>query len=309
MAEENWLEVSMVVDGEYAEVVAEVLSRFAPHGVAIEATAIRQDPLGEGEPVGPLRVCAYLPVDEQLEETRRKLDEALWYLSRIRPDHPLPIAHYTFLQEVDWVAAWKQHYQPIPIGNRLMIVPAWMDVDTQGRLPIFMNPGMAFGTGTHPSTQLCLELIEDYPGQTVIDIGCGSGILSIAALKLGASFALGVDTDPEVIPIARENAEKNGVSQGLELQPGSVAEILKGTFSIRSASLVLANILAPVIEQLLEGGLPEVVDSSGYLILAGILTEQWEPGAGLREAVQASQLKVVETRTSGDWVAVCLQRI
>ncbi|MBN1148310.1 MAG: 50S ribosomal protein L11 methyltransferase, partial [Anaerolineales bacterium] len=225
-SEFSWLEVSLTVNGEMAEAVSEVLARFVPDGIVVESTAIAPGADGaEGHAVGPLRVYGYLPMDDQLEEKRRRLEEALWYLGRIRP---LPAPQFRPIQQQDWSAAWKQHYQPIAIGRRLMIVPAWMEPPAKDRIPIHIDPGMAFGTGAHPSTQLCLELIDEIleplrvsetlrglNGVEVIDIGCGSGILSIAALKLGALRALGVDIDADAIRFARQNAERNGVADRL----------------------------------------------------------------------------------------------
>lgn len=306
----GWLEVSLTVEEELAEAVAEVMSRYIPEGLAIESTAIVPDQEGEGQPGGPLRVCGYLPIDKQLEETRRKLEEALWYLGRIRP---LPPAEYRPVQEVNWVEAWKQHYHPIPLGRRLIILPVWMDAQGQERIPIRIDPGMAFGTGTHPTTQLCLELLEDYirPGEAVIDIGCGSGILGVAAVRLGASQVLGVDIDPQAIPNARENAENNGTSAQMELEVGSVNEVLAGRFSLRQAPVVLANILAPILIRLLGEGLGEIVSPGGALILSGILEEQWLDASvpsPLQEALRQHKLRLVDLRRSGDWVAVCLSR-
>ncbi len=124
---------------------------------------------------------------------------------------------------------------------------------------------MAFGTGTHPTTQLCLELLEEYlrPGEAIIDMGCGSCILAIAAIKLGASQALGVDIDLQAIPNARANASANGTSERLEIGIGSVSEVLAGRFSLHQAPLVMANILAPILVRLLEDGLAEMVAPGG----------------------------------------------
>ena len=310
MTNASWAEFSLVVDGELAEAVAEVLARYAPDGVAIESTAVAASPDdSEGHAVGPLRVCAYLPVDSHLAETRRQLEEALWYLGRIRP---LPPLQMRTIQESDWSEAWKEHYRPIQVGERLIIVPAWLESPQEQRIVIRMDPGMAFGTGTHPTTQLCLELLENslLATQTglpagemlnVIDVGCGSGILSVAAIKLGASHALGVDIDPLAVAAALENAALNGVSERLEAGLGSVAEILAGSFSLRRAPLVLANILAPVIVQLLDGGLAELLGAGGTLILSGILAEQ-EDEVG--EALRHKGLSVAARRQSGDWVAL-----
>lgn len=155
-----WLEVSLLVDGELAEAVAEVLSRYAPGGVAIESTAVTANEDDEGgRAVGPLRVCAYLPMNEEVEATRQRLEEALWYLGRICS---LPAPQFQPVQEADWAEAWKKHYHPIPVGQKLIIVPAWLEPPSADRIPIRMDPGMAFGTGTHPTTQLCLEAIEDW---------------------------------------------------------------------------------------------------------------------------------------------------
>jgi ribosomal protein L11 methyltransferase len=310
MQQAAWVEVSLTVDGELAEAVAEVLARYIPDGVAIESTSITPDPEGEGTPTGPLRVCGYLPIDEQLEETRRRVDEGLWYLGRIRP---LPEAEYKPIREVNWVEAWKQHYHPIPIGRRLIIVPAWLEAPSPERIPIRIEPGMAFGTGTHPTTLLCMELLEDYlhTGETVIDMGCGSGILAVAAIKLGAERALGVDIDPQAIPNACENAAANGVGDRLEIGIGSVGEVLAGNYSLRQAPLVMANILAPILVHLLGAGLSELVTPGGRLILSGILDEQWQDASvpsPLQEALRQHQCTVLEVKHSGDWVGICVAK-
>jgi ribosomal protein L11 methyltransferase len=322
MKDTNWLEISLVVDGELAEAVAEVLARYVSNGVVIESTAVTANADdSEGHPVGPLRVCGYLPVDSQVEETRQRIEEALWYLGRIRP---LPAAQFRTLQEQDWAEAWKEHYKPIAIGRRLMVVPAWLETPDPGRIPIRMDPGMAFGTGTHPTTQLCLEMIETYldhaginqmvdeasqplesPAPSIIDVGCGSGILAVAALKLGASRALGVDIDPESITASIENGLLNEVSERLEVGLGSVAEVRAGGFGLRQAPLVAANILAPVIIRLLDDGLGELATPGGVLVLSGILAEQCE---SVVEALERHGLQLREQRQSGDWVALAAQR-
>jgi ribosomal protein L11 methyltransferase len=308
MTDTSWLEISLTVDGEMAEAVAEVLARFIPNGVAIESTAIYADPEDEGYAIGPLRVCGYLPVDERLEETRHKVEEALWYLGRISP---LPAPQFRTVQEQDWAEAWKQHYHPLAIGERLIIVPAWLESPDLARIPIRMDPGMAFGTGTHPTTQLCLELAESVLAGprsasqpvNVIDVGCGSGILSVAALKLGAVRAIGVDIDPRAVEVSLENAALNGVAEAYAAGTGSVAEIARGDYGLRQAGLVFANILAPVLIRLFEAGLAELVSPGGHLILSGILAEQQQ---SVIDAAQAHGMKLVAQRQITDWVALCV---
>ena len=300
----NWLEVSLTVNGELAEAVADVLARFAPNGVTTEQAVKFNDEEDEGTPVGPITVRAYLPADETLEERRQKLEESLFYLSMIQP---LPAPVFTPLADQNWMEAWKERYQPIPIGRRLIIVPAWLESPDVSRIAIKIDPGMAFGTGTHPTTQLCLELLETLtPGDgNVIDVGCGSGILSVAALKLGAAFALGVDIDEASVKASRENADANGIpASAFSIGLGSVTEVLAGRFQVRQAPLVVANILAPIINRLFDMGLAELVSPGGALILSGILAEQ---AGGVIACAAAHGLKLVEKRNSGDWVALLVR--
>jgi ribosomal protein L11 methyltransferase len=327
----TWLEISLVVDGELAEAVAEVLARYASNGVAIESTAVTANPDdSEGHAVGPLRVCGYLPVDAQVEETRQRIEEALWYLGRIRP---LPAAQFRTLQEDDWAEAWKEHYKPILIGRSLVVVPAWLETPDPQRIAIRMDPGMAFGTGTHPTTQLCLEFIENEldsgsrnidqrsmtsdqePGllrssvvirpSSIIDVGCGSGILAVAALKLGVKHALGVDIDAESITASLENGVLNGVGERFEVGLGSVAEVRAGQFGIQRAPLVVANILAPVIIRLMDDGLGDLVAPAGLLVLSGILQEQ---AGDVIQALEGHGFQVSGQRQIGDWVGLSAQR-
>ena len=324
----NWLEVSLAVNGELAEAVADVLARFAFSGVMMEQGVKYTDDEDVGTPTGPITVRAYLEMNDQIEETRQKLEESLYYLGRIQP---LPAASYKEIADQNWMEAWKQHYKPILIGKRLVILPAWMDSPDPNRVAIKIDPGMAFGTGTHPTTQLCLELMEKFFDSChserseesqmsgsdsslaserltqndikVIDVGCGSGILSIAAIKLGAKSALGVDIDANSILNARENANANQVDDELILEVGSVQEILDGKFAFRKAPLVIANILAPVIIRLFDVGLAELVEEGGAIILSGILQEQEQ---GVIEAAQTKGLRMNERKQIGDWVALTM---
>ncbi len=352
----SWLEISLVVEAELVEPVSEVLARFAPDGVVVESTAVTAEMDNSlGRTIGPLRVAAYLPVDDSLEEKRQRLEESLWYLGRIRP---LPAPTFQVIEQADWSESWKQHYHPIDIGQRLVVVPAWLENPHPERIPIRIDPGMAFGTGTHPTTQLCLAVVEEYltgdggrktedrklrsefpvirseenddqepsqmshgrsavggrrsevdsprssvlgPPSSVIDLGCGTAILAIAAIKLGVERALGVDIDPEAIQAAQENVAANGVQAHIQLAVGSLEEVLAGKFGLRQGGLVLANILAPVLVRLLDEGLAELLEPEGVLVLSGILAEQ---AGDVQTAVEKSGLRLVETRQMGDWVAL-----
>lgn len=312
----DWLVISLTVSGEMAEAVADVLGRYVPNGVSTEQGVKNLNEEDEGTPEGPITVRAYLPMDGEEQTKRRQIEEALYYLGRIQP---LPAPTFTRIADQNWMEAWKQHYKPIQVGCRLLVVPAWLEMSPAERIAIRINPGMAFGTGTHPSTQLCLELIErnlnrqlDGPAArqaagaiTFIDVGCGSGILCVAALKLGASLALGVDIDPDSLRNARENAAANGIGAELELGVGSVEEILAGKFAVRESRLVCANILAPVIVRLLSAGLADLVAPGGTLLLGGVLKEQ---GKDVLQAAQASGFRKREERQMGEWLALDLSK-
>ncbi len=314
----NWLEVSLTVDGELAEAVADVLARFAPNGVITEQGIKFADSGDHGTPAGPIVVRAYLEMDERIEETRHKLEESLFYLGMIQP---LPAPVYRQIRDQNWMEAWKQHYKPIPVGEKLIIVPVWLDSPEPERIPIRIDPGMAFGTGTHPTTQLSLALLEEVINDvavgngpeteeafgrqptTVIDVGCGSGILSIAALKLGVKTALGVDIDIESVGNSRTNASRNGIDEKFIIGQGSVSEVLEGKFPFKSAPLVVANILAPIILRLFDSGLADLVEPGGNLILSGILQEHE------KDVLDVARIKglVLESRKQiGDWVAFLL---
>ena len=325
----NWLEVSLVLNGELAEAVADVLARYASQGVAIESTAIESNPDDEGRPVGPVRVRAYLPSDDAsaLESARAKLEQDLFYLGMIQP---IPQPEYTRVADADWAELWKANYKPVRVGNRLAIIPAWLADSTPDTslsefpvvpsssplspsIRLLMDPGMAFGTGAHPTTQLCLALLETHvrPGDKIFDVGCGSGILSVAAVKLGAAFALAVDIDPEAECTTRENAALNGVSNKIEFRLGSIETALAPRDSnlqlpTSNFQVVVANILARVIINLLTEGLARTLAPSGLLILSGILAEQ-EPS--VVDALRSAGCKVVEQRQSGDWIALAAKLV
>jgi ribosomal protein L11 methyltransferase len=307
----NWLEVSLTVNGELAEAVADVLARYAPNGVMTEQAVKFNDEEDEGTPVGDITVRAYLPADETLEETRQKLEESLYYLGMIQP---LPAPTFTPIADQNWMEAWKTRYQPIPIGKRQIIVPVWMESPDPTRISIRIDPGMAFGTGTHPTTQLCLELLEtvfDDQSKTqnlksVIDVGCGSGILSVAALKLGAEIALGVDIDEASVKNSRENADNNGIpAEKFLIGLGSVTEVKSGRFAFSQAPLVLANILAPVLIRLFDAGMADLIAPGGAIILSGILEHQ---ASDVVAAGEKQGLKLVDQRQINDWVALLMRR-
>ncbi len=301
---QEWLEFSLVVSGELAEAVNDVLTRYVPGGVVIER-AVTYDPSGEHySDAEEARICAYLPVDGSLEEKRTMIEEALWHLGSIQK---LPDIKLQTIQDQNWMEKWKEQYHPILIGEKILILPPWLENQHLERIPLRIDPNMAFGTGTHPTTQLCLKLAEKYIrlDNDVIDVGCGSGILSIAARLLGARHALAVDIDPLSVQATQDNAEINGLTSGIECGLGSVGEIKRGQFSLHQAPVVLANILAPVIIRLLDEGMSDLVAPGGILILSGILDHQ---AASVQAAALAHGFTHLETEQMEDWVALALTK-
>lgn len=295
----------MVVDGELAEAVADVIGRYTPQGVVMEQAVKFNDEEDLGTPYGPIKVFGYIPMDSKTEQKRQHLEESLWHLGQIQA---LPALEYKHIEDQDWMTAWKKFYKPIPIGEKLLILPAWMQSEYPDRIAIRIDPSMAFGTGSHPSTQLVLALIEKYikPGDTVIDVGCGTGILSIATLLLGAKLALGVDIDPISVTQTIENAKANGVEDRIVSEKGSVAEVLAGGFALSTANLVLANILAPVITRLFDAdNMADLVEKGGIILLAGIMNDQ---AASVDAAARRHGLTPLDSITIGDWTGLAYRK-
>ncbi|MBN1230429.1 MAG: 50S ribosomal protein L11 methyltransferase [Anaerolineales bacterium] len=302
----GWHRISIEVDGELAEALGDVFSRYSDESsVVIESTAVdTSDPDSPGKVIGPLRVSLYLPLDESLDGTLQKIEEALWYLGRIQP---LPEVSHTIIQDSNWMESWKQFYHPIRVGRSLLILPAWMENPDPERTPILIDPGMAFGTGAHPTTQLSMQLLETYihGGENIIDVGSGSGILSITAVKLGCSHALGVDIEMKAEELADKNAVGNGVSQQTEFHRGSVKDILAGKYGYSKAPIVVANILAPILINLFDNGMGELMEKGGVFILSGILLEKENE---IMQTLQKYGFFVKERVQNEDWLGLALRK-
>jgi len=290
-----WLEVSVRVIPEAAEAVSEVFSRYAPEGVAIVLDA------DDSDSDSPVTVKAYLKVDGQLEERRRKLEEGLWYLHQIWSIIPEPT--YTSIADQDWTADWKDSLPVLHIGRRVVIKPSWREyVAGDNEVVLELDPGLAFGSGLHPTTQLCIEAVDDFihPSMHVLDIGTGTGILALVAAKLGADQVLAVDTDEDAVTAASRNIQQNNVEAAVHLRLGSLAGV-EGTYD-----MALVNILAPIIISMVESGLATRLLPEGLLIASGILTEQVDD---VKAAMHCNGFKVIESRQRGVWVVLVAKRV
>ncbi len=287
------------MDGELAEAVGDVLSRYAPNGVALQI----QDSEERIRASTPVKVLAYLEIDDWIDAKRENIEQGLWHLSQIQS---LPSPTYRVVEEQNWNDLWKASYKPIPIGEKLLVLPAWYEAPKGKRQAIILDPGMAFGTGLHPTTQLCLAAMEDHmeSGASVVDLGCGSGILSIAAILLGAGTVWALDTDTIAIENARTNIERNGMLERIRLEEGSLSTLLNDESRRESTDLLLANIYETILADLLDAGLTQAVRPQGTLILSGIMHHQVD-------AIQAKcavlGTRLLEAHRDGDWVALVLQ--
>ncbi|MDY0020736.1 MAG: 50S ribosomal protein L11 methyltransferase [Anaerolineae bacterium] len=287
----EWLEVSVAVAGEAAEAVAEVLSRYVPQGVAIE--------LGNTPSVDSVIVRAYLSNDDEMEARRQKIAEALWHLGQI---WPIPEPEYTLIPDQDWTARWKESIPILHLGQRIVIKPSWRSyTPTDGEVILELDPGMAFGTGLHPTTQLCIEALESLvqPELQLLDLGTGTGILALAAAKLGVQQITAVDNDAAAVTVARRNARSNGVAESIHLIHGSL-EDAEGAYD-----LILANILAPTIISMAEKNLVGYLRPRGRLIASGILQEQAQE---VTDVLETYGMTIIEMRQKEDWIAVVAEK-
>ncbi len=287
----NWLEVGLTVEAEVAEALVEVLSRYAPHRVAVEP---------EDEPlVEKVTIYAYLPGDEELDKRRRQVEEALWHLGQL---WPLPTPTCKPLEDEDWMTVWQDRVSILRLGERVVIKPAWQRyAPAAGEIVLEMDSGMAFGTGLHPTTQLCVAALEKLvrPGMRILDLGTGTGILSLVAAQLAPVEILAVDHDSDAIAVARRNFRVNHVTQGIHLLRGSLSDVNS------THDLILANLLTPIIIRMAHAGLAERLRRNGFLIASGILVEQL---VEVTAVLERNGLQVTETCQKGDWVALIAKR-
>lgn len=291
----NVLEVSVRADAEGAEALATAFNEFAYGGAVIEQT-LEPEPNEVFDPARPFTVRAFLLSDETLDAKRRGLEEAAWHLSQLRPLGDMIVRQ---LEEADWAEAWKKFYTILHVGERTVIKPSWLTYSEKpGQVVVELDPGMAFGTGLHPTTRLCLAALEEYvsPGVDVLDVGTGSGILAIAAAKLGAKVVGAVDIDPIAVETALKNVEINHVSGAVHVSSGTIS----AEGDPVNAGLIVANLLAEIIVGLAPALAHNMVPN-GILIASGILAYKEDV---VNEALALAGLQVIETTREEDWIAV-----
>lgn len=302
-AHARWLELSVEADNEAVEAVAELMSRYAyGQGVAVYEQ-YTQDPDGDNlEPdrTRPVTVVAYLPFGGESDDQVQKIEEGLWHLRHIGDVGPLLQRERP---EEDWANAWKEHFHPLRIGKRFVIRPTWREYDSEpGDLIIELDPGMAFGTGHHPTTELCLAWLEDVPvrDKRLLDVGAGSGILSIAAVRLGAKSVDAIELDEVAARALRENLELNGVGDEVRVDVGDFGT---GERPGSTYDLVIANIISSILLRLVDP-LVASVAPGGQLMLSGVIEQHLE---NVRHVFTRRRMRVIDERRLGDWYALLLE--
>lgn len=305
----DWTEVAITVPCADTDEAAAIANMVVPYGVYIEDYSDLEQ--------GAREIAHIDLIDEELLARDRTHSTVHIYLSpEQNPAEALGflserytaagIAHEvrsSKVNEQDWANNWKQYFKPMPVGERLLIRPTWETAENaDGRQVLSIDPGMAFGTGGHDTTRLVLETLEQHlrAGDRVLDIGCGSGILAIAALLLGAESAVGVDIDPTAVRTAVENGEINGFSAPrYVVREGDLAKQVSGTYRV-----VLANIVADAIIAL-SPSVPQFLAEDGVYIVSGIIDVR---EADVTKALQETGFTVRERRTSGGWVCLVATR-
>lgn len=300
----NWLEISVHVPHEGIDMVSNIFDDLGAGGVVIEDPALinqyieaniwdhyefAPEVLNRPMPI----VKAYLPEGPNLENKLALLQELLIAL----PLPTVPVFESHEVAEEDWATAWMKYYKPVEIGNKLAVKPSWEDyTPEQPRIVLEMDPGMAFGCGNHPTTTMCMEYLEGIVrgGETVADVGTGTGILAITAAKLGAAKVLAVDLDEVAVKVAGENIERNGVADTVEVFHGNLLDKINSKVDI-----VIANIVANVII-LLAPDVLRILKTGGYFITSGIIQFRAEE---VRKKLEQTGFRVLERKEDGEWVA------
>jgi ribosomal protein L11 methyltransferase len=300
----RWVELTVEADSEAVEAVSEIFGRLG-HGAAVRPTQLLHDPGDElaarEDPSAPYLLTAHVPDDPAAPAAIESTERALWHLQAFGLG-PIGKLRVSRVDDSDWTEAWKQGYAPQRIG-RIVIVPSWLDEPMDpGELEIRLDPGMAFGTGLHPTTRGCLTLLQrtgPMPNRC-LDVGTGSGNLGIAALRLGAGRVLGLDTDPIAVAAATANAAVNGLTDAFEARPGTVT-LDSGE---EPYPLVLANLVATVLVEL-ASALAANTAPGGTLIASGIIEPR---GDEVLTSLGAAGFKLIDRLDDGEWISLRLER-
>ena len=294
----KWLQLSVSTPQEFVEPLSQIFYRYGHGGVAVEqAGSYNPD---EGETLSPdqwVTVTTYLPINDSTNERRNQIDVGVRLVAHVSPIEGLQERE---VEEQEWQDAWKVHFDVLHITNRIVIAPSWKEYSPRPHEAVVtLDPGMAFGTGHHPTTKMCLEQLDELvrPGMDVIDVGCGSGILSIAAARLGARHVFGIEIDSVAVNVAKQNIRDNGLEHTIRPVHGSLPhpDVRADAYDV-----AVANISAKIIIEI-SGELVRATKSGGKIVASGILAENKD---GPIEALTAAGATLESTLVDGDWVTL-----
>jgi ribosomal protein L11 methyltransferase len=299
LAGDEWLELTTSAEPEAVESVSAVFAEYG-QGVAIEQAveSSRDGDIVHLPPDAPVLIKTYLPSrDPALAERRASIEKGVWALGQLRQVGPLQVRT---LREADWANAWKDYFFVHRVGRRTVIVPSWRKADYEPRADdvlLLLDPGMAFGTGLHPTTRLCLRAVEELlqPGERALDVGAGSGILSIAAARLGASHVDAVEIEPVAASVCKQNVERNGVAEIVKVRLGTLEGRPDAPYDLILANITIATLLGlhPILAQQLRPG--------GRAVVSGVLAERADE---LLQALLEAGWQHERTEQEQDWVAL-----
>ncbi len=298
----KWLELSVRAPREFVEPLTSLFLKYGHAGVAVEEPGGFNPDEGESPPVSEhVRVMTYLPVGPTTKSREGSIDVGVRLMAQLGPVSRLRSRE---VDEADWQDSWREHFHTLHVGSRTVIVPTWRSYEpAESDVVIELDPGMAFGTGHHPTTTMCLKALEQSvtPGCSVLDLGCGSGILSIAAAKLGASEVLALDIDTTAVETAMANVRQNGVDTVVRVDEGTLPypSLRPGGYDV-----VVANISSTVISSL-AGSIARAARPGGRVVASGILDQARGP---VVQRLEETGLHLERVDVDGDWVALRLVR-
>ncbi|MDD6884313.1 MAG: 50S ribosomal protein L11 methyltransferase [Eubacteriales bacterium] len=312
----NWLELTVLTTTEASDLISEVLISAGSQGVMIEDkndVSMNQRPEGQWDIIDEeiarrigddVKVTGYYPIDERIQDTMLHIEAELRRIAGLGLEFDLgklQILRHT-VDEEDWAESWKKSFKPFRLGSHMLVKPSWEQCDAAAEDKIIeIDPGMAFGTGTHETTGMCVELVEKNvkPGMKVIDVGTGTGILAIAAAHMGASDVLAIDLDAVAVRVAAENVRKNGFEKVIAVRQGDLLEAVEAV-----ADVVIANIIADVIIMLAAPVKAHIVPG-GLFICSGIAREKKD---GVLKALDDAGYAIQEIAEKGEWAAIAARR-
>ena len=312
----NWMEIKVLTTTQAADLISELLMEAGSEGTMIEDkndVAANQRPEGQwdiideaiAERIGDdVKVTGYYPIDERLNDTVAHIQAELRRLRGLGLDFDLGKLEVVTkgFEDEDWSESWKKSFKPIRLGEHFVVRPGWAEYQPQpGDHVIEIDPGMAFGTGTHETTGMCTALVEKYvqPGMRVIDIGTGSGILAIAAAHMGAGEVLATDLDPVAVRVAAENARANGFGEKIDCRCGNLLDVVDV-----SGDVVIANIIADVIVMLAKPVRERIVEN-GLFICSGIAVDRRDD---VIAALNDADYEILDAPVKGEWAAFAARK-